>query len=129
LIVNSTTTTGAEDRGGTGTEAEGAIDTTRTAATRVTEAAEIDAEAEDEAEDEAIDEVDEEEDREMMERCRFVISVTSTCETTRRRRRRNSGTKSIKRKTPRRFTSDTFGTIVTMRASARGTILECLWRR
>ena len=45
--MNSTTTMGAEDRGGTGTEAAGAIDTTRTAGTRVTEAA-IDAEGADE---------------------------------------------------------------------------------
>ena len=48
--MNSTTTMGAEDRGGTGTEAAGAIDTTRTAGTRVTEAA-IDAEGADEAAD------------------------------------------------------------------------------
>ena len=116
---------GAEDRGGTGTEAAGAIDTTRTAGTRVTEAA-IDAEGADEAIDEAIDG---EEDRETMGRYRFVISVTSTCETIRRRRRRNDGTRSIKRKTPRRFTSDTFGTIVMMKASGRGMILECSWRR
>ena len=127
--MNSTTTMGAEDRGGTGTEAAGAIDTTRTAGTRVTEAA-IDAEGADEAADEAIDEaIDGEEDRETMGRCRFVISVTSTCEKIRRRRRRNDGTRSIKRKTPRRFTSDTFGTIVMMKASGRGMILECSWRR
>ena len=75
--MNSTTTMGAEDRGGTGTEAAGAIDTTRTAGTRVTEAA-IDAEGADAAADEAIDEaIDGEEDRETTGRCRSEIGRAS----------------------------------------------------
>jgi hypothetical protein len=57
-------------------------------------------------------------------RCRFATFATSTCAKTRRRPRRNGGTRSTKRKTKRLSLIGTFGITDTTRMSERGTIRE-----
>jgi hypothetical protein len=62
------------------------------------------------------------------ERCRFATFATSTCAKTRRRPRRNGGTRSTKRKTKRRSLIGTLEITGTTRMNARGTIREFWWK-
>jgi hypothetical protein len=107
------------------TEAGAGRVTTRTETTREEGDAETTEVTTGEEEVEAGEEVAEEG---TTERCRFATFATSTCAKTRRRPRRNGGTRSTKRKTKRRSLIGTLEITGTTRMNARGTIREFWWK-